>query len=179
MCAAPCSSVDDPPMPGLPHAVCNTRILVRFECERPVLAFYTLHTCSIPRCKCVRESYEVACQDSLVLWANSCSSYPSGSLQLLSCRQTMHERQCQACLSHPPCKLDVKHFAAGHKLPGSVCRRAFSCTHVKSGVSAAQVFNLGFTTHTGTVAAADEWGEPVQRMPVNPSIPGSIAFNLL
>lgn len=52
---------------------------------------------------------------------------------------------------------------------------AFSCTHVKPGVSAAQVFNLGFTTHTGTVAAADEWGDPVQRHAVNPSIPGSIA----
>ena len=44
------------------------------------------------------------------------------------------------------------------------------------GVRVAQVFNLGFMTHTGTVAAADEWGEPVQRMPVNPSIPGSMAL---
>ena len=49
---------------------------------------------------------------------------------------------------------------------------------IQSRCEHAQVFNLGFTTHTGTVAAADEWAEPVQRMPVNPSIPGSIAIFL-
>ena len=35
------------------------------------------------------------------------------------------------------------------------------------------VVNLGFTTHTGTVAAADDWDDPVKNMRVNPSRPGS------
>ena len=34
------------------------------------------------------------------------------------------------------------------------------------------VANLGFTTHSGTVAAADDWDDPVQNMRVNPSLPG-------
>ena len=34
------------------------------------------------------------------------------------------------------------------------------------------VANLGFTTHTGTVAAADDWNEPVKNKRVNPSLPG-------
>jgi erythromycin esterase-like protein len=36
-----------------------------------------------------------------------------------------------------------------------------------------QVFNIGFTTHTGTVAAATNWGDEVQVKPVQPSLPGS------
>lgn len=32
---------------------------------------------------------------------------------------------------------------------------------------------VGFTTHTGTVTAADNWGEPARVMRVNPSLPGS------
>ena len=36
-----------------------------------------------------------------------------------------------------------------------------------------RVFNVGFTTHTGTVAAADDWGGPVRSKRVNPSLPGS------
>lgn len=36
-----------------------------------------------------------------------------------------------------------------------------------------QVFNLGFTTHTGTVAAASDWGGPVEMKRVNPSAPDS------
>lgn len=34
------------------------------------------------------------------------------------------------------------------------------------------IASLGFTTHTGTVAAADDWNEPVKNMRVNPSLPG-------
>jgi hypothetical protein len=33
---------------------------------------------------------------------------------------------------------------------------------------------VGFTTHAGTVTAAHDWGDPAQRMRVNPSLPGSI-----
>jgi erythromycin esterase-like protein len=33
--------------------------------------------------------------------------------------------------------------------------------------------NIGFTTHTGTVTAADEWGAPAQRKHVRPALPGS------
>ncbi|WP_284352301.1 erythromycin esterase family protein [Roseisolibacter agri] len=33
---------------------------------------------------------------------------------------------------------------------------------------------VGFTTHTGTVTAAHDWGDAAQRMKVNPSLPGSI-----
>jgi erythromycin esterase-like protein len=36
-----------------------------------------------------------------------------------------------------------------------------------------QVFNIGFTTHTGTVAAADNWGEPVELKHVRKSMEGS------
>ena len=33
---------------------------------------------------------------------------------------------------------------------------------------------VGFTTHTGTVTAAHDWGGPAERMKVNPSLPGSL-----
>ena len=33
---------------------------------------------------------------------------------------------------------------------------------------------VGFTTHDGHVTAADDWGEPGERMRVNPSLPGSV-----
>ncbi|EFN51234.1 hypothetical protein CHLNCDRAFT_141247 [Chlorella variabilis] len=36
-----------------------------------------------------------------------------------------------------------------------------------------KVFNIGFTTHTGTVAAADDWDTPVQLKDVRKSMPGS------
>ena len=36
-----------------------------------------------------------------------------------------------------------------------------------------RAFLLGFTTHTGTVAAASNWDEPAQRKRVRPSLPGS------
>jgi len=39
--------------------------------------------------------------------------------------------------------------------------------------STLQVYNIGFTTHTGTVAAADEWDSPGQRKTVRKSMPGS------
>ena len=32
---------------------------------------------------------------------------------------------------------------------------------------------VGFTTHTGSVTAASDWGEPAQRMRVRPSLPDS------
>jgi erythromycin esterase-like protein len=36
-----------------------------------------------------------------------------------------------------------------------------------------ETFLVGFSTHEGSVAAADDWGEPAQRMRVRPSLPGS------
>jgi erythromycin esterase-like protein len=33
---------------------------------------------------------------------------------------------------------------------------------------------VGFTTHTGTVTAAHDWGDPAERMQVRPSLPGSV-----
>jgi len=51
-------------------------------------------------------------------------------------------------------------------------RHCFGRRLADGPASPAQVRNVGFTTHTGTVAAAKEWGEPVQRMAVKPSIPG-------
>jgi erythromycin esterase-like protein len=36
-----------------------------------------------------------------------------------------------------------------------------------------EVFNIGFTTYTGTVTAANNWGEPSQAMYVMPGMPGS------
>jgi erythromycin esterase-like protein len=36
-----------------------------------------------------------------------------------------------------------------------------------------RVFLIGFTTHTGTVAAAREWDEPAEQRYVTPSMPGS------
>jgi erythromycin esterase-like protein len=37
-----------------------------------------------------------------------------------------------------------------------------------------ETVSVGFTTHTGTVTAADNWGEPAEVMRVRPSLPGSI-----
>jgi len=37
-----------------------------------------------------------------------------------------------------------------------------------------QVYNIGFTTHTGRVVAADDWDEPPRHKKVNPSLPDSI-----
>ena len=36
-----------------------------------------------------------------------------------------------------------------------------------------EVFNVGFTTHTGTVTAASDWGAPAERKHVRPARPGS------
>ncbi len=36
-----------------------------------------------------------------------------------------------------------------------------------------EVFNIGFTTHDGTVTAANDWDEPAQIKGVRPSIEGS------
>jgi erythromycin esterase-like protein len=38
----------------------------------------------------------------------------------------------------------------------------------------ADAVNIGFTTHTGTVTAADDWDGPAEKMRVNPSLDGSI-----
>jgi erythromycin esterase-like protein len=38
----------------------------------------------------------------------------------------------------------------------------------------AETVSVGFTTHTGTVTAADDWGEPAEVMRVQPSLPGSV-----
>ena len=38
----------------------------------------------------------------------------------------------------------------------------------------AEALLVGFTTHTGTVTAANDWDEPAQRMTVRPSLPGSV-----
>lgn len=37
-----------------------------------------------------------------------------------------------------------------------------------------KVYSVGFSTHTGTVAAASEWDGPVRHKHVRPSIPGSV-----
>jgi len=36
-----------------------------------------------------------------------------------------------------------------------------------------QAVIIGFSTHSGTVTAANNWGEPAQRMRVRPGLPGS------
>jgi erythromycin esterase-like protein len=46
---------------------------------------------------------------------------------------------------------------------GQLCRQRFG----------AQAMLIGFGTHAGTVAAADDWDEPMQVKTVNPSMPGS------
>jgi protein-L-isoaspartate(D-aspartate) O-methyltransferase len=53
--------------------------------------------------------------------------------------------------------------AAGQLNVGQLCRERFG-----SGA-----YLIGFGTHMGTVAAADNWGEPVREMNVRPSLPGS------
>jgi erythromycin esterase-like protein/predicted phosphoribosyltransferase len=37
-----------------------------------------------------------------------------------------------------------------------------------------QTCSIGFTTHSGTVIAADDWGGPARRMRVNPALAGSV-----
>jgi len=37
-----------------------------------------------------------------------------------------------------------------------------------------ETLSLGFTTHVGTVTAAQDWGEPAELIRVRPSLPGSI-----
>ena len=45
---------------------------------------------------------------------------------------------------------------------------------VRERFSARETVSVGFTTHAGTVTAADDWGEPAKLMRVRPSLPGSI-----
>lgn len=41
-----------------------------------------------------------------------------------------------------------------------------------------KVFNVGFTTHTGSVSAADEWDSPAELKQVRRSMPGSWEYLL-
>jgi erythromycin esterase-like protein len=62
---------------------------------------------------------------------------------------------------------DARHTGMGRERDelnlGQLCREAYGDA----------VRLIGFGTHTGTVAAADDWDEPMQVMPVNPSRPDS------
>ena len=108
--------------------------------------------------------------------------------KLYQCKALLHTRiVMHACAKIPvlaytasqSCSWCRSHHAVGRNLPESLgMNNHAESAHRVRLMRCAQVFNLGFTTHTGTVAAADEWGEPVQRMPVNPSIPGSTALQL-
>ena len=51
--------------------------------------------------------------------------------------------------------------------------------HGTEVAAARQVFNIGFTTHHGSVACAEEWGAPVRRRYVRPSVPGSYEVRTL
>jgi erythromycin esterase-like protein len=63
---------------------------------------------------------------------------------------------------------DARHTAMGRDRGelnlGQLCRQRFG----------AQARLIGFGTHTGTVAAAHDWDEPMQVMDVRPSLPESI-----
>jgi erythromycin esterase-like protein len=54
-------------------------------------------------------------------------------------------------------------WARGELNIGQLCKEAF-------GV---QALSIGCSTYTGTVAAAEQWGEDMQVMKVNPGLPGS------
>jgi erythromycin esterase-like protein len=54
--------------------------------------------------------------------------------------------------------------ARGEVNVGSLCRERWG----------EAVYNIGFTTHDGTVAAANGWGDPVDRMTVRESMAGSV-----
>ena len=53
---------------------------------------------------------------------------------------------------------------AGEVNVGQLCRQRWG---------PGEVFNVGFTTHDGTVTAAADWGGPAELKRVNPSLPGS------
>ena len=44
---------------------------------------------------------------------------------------------------------------------------------VRERFTPSEAFSVGFTTHVGTVTAADDWGAPAELMRVRPSLPGS------
>jgi erythromycin esterase-like protein len=54
---------------------------------------------------------------------------------------------------------------------GQLMRRRYGAPGSSDGHS--KVFNIGFSTNSGTVAAADEWDSPGQRKHVRPGMPGS------
>jgi erythromycin esterase-like protein len=45
---------------------------------------------------------------------------------------------------------------------------------VRERFSPSEAFSVGFTTHVGTVTAAEDWGESAELMRVRPSLPGSV-----
>ena len=45
---------------------------------------------------------------------------------------------------------------------------------VRERFDPSETVSVGFTTHMGTVTAADDWGEPAELMRVRPSLPGSV-----
>ncbi len=45
---------------------------------------------------------------------------------------------------------------------------------VRERFERSQALSVGFTTHVGTVTAAEDWGEPAELMQVRPSLPGSV-----
>ena len=58
-----------------------------------------------------------------------------------------------------------------------MCQRAIRFSvldiYIRADAVFTQVFNIACFTHHGSVAAAEEWGAPIRRRYVRPSIPGS------
>jgi protein-L-isoaspartate(D-aspartate) O-methyltransferase len=65
--------------------------------------------------------------------------------------------------SHIGNALATEMYARGEINIGHLCKE-----HLGS-----KAYNIGFGTHTGTVAAAKNWGEAMQVMPINDSLPNS------
>ncbi len=65
--------------------------------------------------------------------------------------------------SHIGNALATEMYAKGEINIGHLCKEHFG----------AKSYNIGFGTHTGTVAAANNWGEAIQVMPINNSLSGS------
>ena len=65
--------------------------------------------------------------------------------------------------SHIGNALATQMYARGEINIGHLCKESYGD----------QAYNIGFGTHTGTVAAADNWGSPMKIKKVNPSLPES------
>ena len=61
--------------------------------------------------------------------------------------------------------------ARGEVNIGQLMRERFAADNPEN------VINIGFTTHTGTVAAADDWDQPVKHKRVNPSMAGDTGMH--